>query len=792
MISDPPETEVSEAPPASKTRAPDGPQGGSRAEGAAAGRGRRNADTTAPPPRRRRWLLVLAVIVAAVAAFLYFHNRGKAAAAQAGTDAKGGQGGQGSAGRPVPVLAAAAADQGRRRLPDRPRHGDAAEHGDRQEPRRRPAPADRLPRRADRPRGRPAGRDRSAPVPGAAHAGRGAAGEGRGGAQERPGRPRALPGALRRRTRSPSSSSTPRRRRSPRSQATLKSDQAQIESAKLNLTYSRITAPIAGRVGLRLVDAGNIVHATDANGPRRRSPSSSRSPCSSPSPRTSLPQVLPQMHGGQALAVDAYDRDLKQKLATGTLLTIDNQIDPTTGTVTPQGARSPTPTTRSSRTSSSTPGCWSTPCTAPSSSRPPPSSAARSRRSSTSSSRTTRSRSRNVTVGITEGDDAVIQSGVAAGDMRGHRRRRQAAAGHEGRRLDGGRTARPRGGRAAGQRRSGRRRQGPARPGRRVMSPSRPFILRPVATSLLMVGILLAGVVAYRQLPVSALPQVDYPTIQVVTFYPGASPDVMASSVTAPLERQFGQVPGLTQMTSTSSDGSSVITLQFDARPRTSTSPSRRCRRRSTPRGTLPAARPAHPADLQQDQPRRRADPDAGADLEDAAAVEGRGPAPTRAWRRRSRSCPASAWSASAAARSRRSASRPTRPRSPSLRPDPRGRAHRRRRRPTSTRPRATSTARASPTRSAPTTSCCRAPSTGRSSSPTATARRSASPTSPTSIDGAENVAAGGVDERRRRPSSSTSSASPGANIIAVVDRVKALLPQLQRVAAAVGRRRRS
>src|SRR6201985_3322652 len=96
------------------------------------------------------------------------------------------------------------------------------------------------------------------------------------------------------------------------------------------------------------------------------------------------------------------------------------------------------------------------------------------------------------------------------------------------------------------------------------MNPSRIFILRPVATSLLMLGILLAGIVAYRQLPVSALPEVDYPTIQVITFYPGASPDVMASSVTAPLERQLGQVPGLQQMTSTSSDGSSVITLEFN------------------------------------------------------------------------------------------------------------------------------------------------------------------------------------------------------------------------------------
>jgi multidrug efflux pump len=95
------------------------------------------------------------------------------------------------------------------------------------------------------------------------------------------------------------------------------------------------------------------------------------------------------------------------------------------------------------------------------------------------------------------------------------------------------------------------------------MNPSRIFILRPVATALLMVAIMLVGWVAYQQLPVSALPEVDYPTIQVMTFYPGANPDVMASSVTAPLERQFGQVPGLSQMTSTSSFGSSVITLQF-------------------------------------------------------------------------------------------------------------------------------------------------------------------------------------------------------------------------------------
>ena len=95
------------------------------------------------------------------------------------------------------------------------------------------------------------------------------------------------------------------------------------------------------------------------------------------------------------------------------------------------------------------------------------------------------------------------------------------------------------------------------------MNPSRLFILRPVATSLLMAAVLLSGAIAYRQLGISALPEVDYPTIQVATFYPGASPDVSASAITAPLERQFGQMPGLNQMTSVSSDGSSIITLQF-------------------------------------------------------------------------------------------------------------------------------------------------------------------------------------------------------------------------------------
>jgi multidrug efflux pump len=96
------------------------------------------------------------------------------------------------------------------------------------------------------------------------------------------------------------------------------------------------------------------------------------------------------------------------------------------------------------------------------------------------------------------------------------------------------------------------------------MNPSRIFILRPVATTLLMIAILVVGLIAFLQLPLSALPEVAYPTIQVQTFYPGASPEVITSAITAPLEKQFGQMPGLNQMSSTSSAGASVITLQFN------------------------------------------------------------------------------------------------------------------------------------------------------------------------------------------------------------------------------------
>ena len=96
-----------------------------------------------------------------------------------------------------------------------------------------------------------------------------------------------------------------------------------------------------------------------------------------------------------------------------------------------------------------------------------------------------------------------------------------------------------------------------------LASPSALFISRPIATSLLMMAIFLVGAVGFQYLPLSALPEVDYPTIQVQTFYPGASPDVMTSTITAPLERQFGEMPGLSRMSSVSSAGASIVTLQF-------------------------------------------------------------------------------------------------------------------------------------------------------------------------------------------------------------------------------------
>ena len=159
---------------------------------------------------------------------------------------------------------------------------------------------------------------------------------------------------------------------------------------------------------------------------------------------------------------------------------------------------------------------------------------------------------------------------------------------------------------------------------RALMSPSRPFIMRPVATSLLMAAIMLAGIVAFRFLSLSALPEVDYPTIQVQTFYPGASPDVMGNLVTAPLERQLGEMPGLKRMCSNSSGGASVITLQFNLTLPLDVAEQEVQAAINAAYNLLPADPPGF-AGLRQGQPGGRADSDARADLQYRAADPGRG-----------------------------------------------------------------------------------------------------------------------------------------------------------------------
>ena len=236
------------------------------------------------------------------------------------------------------------------------------------------------------------------------------------------------------------------------------------------------------------------------------------------------------------------------------------------------------------------------------------------------------------------------------------------------------------------------------------MNPSRLFILRPVATSLLMVGDPAGGAVAYQQLPVSALPEVDYPTIEVLTFYPGASPDVMASSVTAPLERQFGQVPGLNQMTSNSSFGSSVITLQFVLDLNIDVA-------EQEVQAAINAAATYLPADLPNPPIYSKTNP-ADAPILTLALTSQRASAGAGGGPRRHA---AGAEDLAIARRrpgqhQRRAEAGRAHPGQPDrarfLRADARGCAHRDVARPTSTRPRAISTARGRPTPSTPTISC--------------------------------------------------------------------------------------
>ena len=392
-------------------------------------------------------------------------------------------------------------------------------------------------------------------------------------------------------------------------EAQVRTDQAQIDNAKLQIMYCHITAPINGRVGLRLVDPGNMVHATDTT-PMLILTQLQPIAVIFTLPEDVLPQVSQHMKN-TTLLVEAYSRDDQTKLATGKLLTIDNQIDQTTGT----GKLKAVFDNKDSQ-------LWpnqfvntqllletrknATVMPAAAIQRGPQGTYVYAVKADNTVE------VRPVTVAFTQGNTTAIASGLTPGDT-------VVTDGQD--KLDNGSKIEPR----APAPGSGMSR-GPGRSGKpagtsRFMNPSRLFILRPVATTLLMVGVMLVGLVAYLQLPVSALPEVDYPTIQVVTFYPGADPDVMASSVTAPLERQFGQVPGLSQMTSTSSFGSSVITLQF-ALDQNIDVEEQQVQAAINAGSDLSADRPAESSDLQQGESGRLAHSYPGADFGFAAAFE--------------------------------------------------------------------------------------------------------------------------------------------------------------------------
>ena len=343
-------------------------------------------------------------------------------------------------------------------------------------------------------------------------------------------------------------------------------DQAQIDTQKLNLTYCHIISPVTGRVGLRQVDPGQLRADQRRQRHRRRDPAAAD--------LGHLHAARGQSAGGaQSNGTRArrcrrppIDRTGTTQLAVGKLDTIDNQIDTTTGTVklraifdNPDESLFPNQFVNIKLLVNTLHNTVLVPTSAIQRGAPgtfvylvkPNNTVA----------------VQTVKLGPGDGQHVAVLNGLQPGAQvvdDGADRLKDGAkitdrpAGRLGRRKPVGPATRA-AGPHAGQHRQPAGRRAP----NQRMSPSRLFILRPVATSLLMAAIMLVGLFAYRFLPLSALPEVDYPTIQVQTFYPGASPDVMTSSVTAPLEVQFGQMPGLNQMSSISSAGASVITLQF-------------------------------------------------------------------------------------------------------------------------------------------------------------------------------------------------------------------------------------
>ena len=362
-------------------------------------------------------------------------------------------------------------------------------------------------------------------------------------------------------------------------QGAIESDKAAIETAQLQLNWCTIQSPINGKIGLRLVDPGNIITANTTNLViiNQFEPIAVYFTL----PENQLPQVLQKLRGGQAPARGCL-RPGRHAEAGQRLPADRRQPDrhhhrnrQAEGGLRQQGSGAVSQPVRQHSPGAGKPAQ----CAGGAVGGHPERQSGivclggRYRRQG----QTATAKMQPVKIALAEGQVTILDSGLDGGTERGGGRRGPAArrtdcdgqrgpAARPGRR----RTRREQVSGSCGRHDASRgsaagRRQAKPQEGTAVsLSPSRPFILRPVATSLLMAAILLAGCVGYQQLPVSALPEVDYPIIQVLTFYPGAGPEVMASSVTAPLERQFGQMPGLKQMTSVSSGGGSVITLEFN------------------------------------------------------------------------------------------------------------------------------------------------------------------------------------------------------------------------------------
>ena len=349
----------------------------------------------------------------------------------------------------------------------------------------------------------------------------------------------------------------------------MKLDQAQIDNAKAILDYTSIVAPIAGRTGIRQVDQGNIVHASDASGIvviTQLQPISVLFTL----PQQQLGEVNRAFAGG-ALPVDAFGPDNKTVVETGELKVVDNQVDPSTGTIKLK-AEFP------NRELQLWPGGFINVRLLTNTLKQvvvAPTAAVQRGPNGTFVyvvQPDNKVAVRPVTVSQQDEVQAVIAKGLEADERVVTTGFARLTAGAEVAVTNAESAPSPDAQPAQPQRQrrrgggQGQQRSEPLQrePEHAAMSVSTPFIRRPIATSLLAFAVMLGGWLGYWWLPVSSLPQVDFPTIQVTTQLPGASPDTIAALVTAPLERQFGQIPSLSVMTSSSSFGISQVTLQFD------------------------------------------------------------------------------------------------------------------------------------------------------------------------------------------------------------------------------------